>query len=184
MNNSKQCYKCGNQYNQNHFQSCRAEHKICSKCAKRGHFAKICGSKNVNYLGNRQDEQEEKIETGSLENENDPVAFAEFKSNNGLDEYQIDKFWVIAIAESFEIKNTIILTEEDLNGHIVKLKTNSGELIAIADSGSPMSFINKKKPHGVYNKTINQHYSNASNRTTLPEIWHATMVKQYTRKED
>ena len=122
VNISKQCYKCGNEYNQNHFQTCRAEDKICTKCAKRGHFAKICGSKNVNYLGNRQDEQPEEIETGSLENENDPVAFAEFKSNNGWDEYQIDKSRVMAIAESFEIKNTIILSEEDKNGHIVKLK--------------------------------------------------------------
>ena len=126
------------------FSNCRAVDKICSKCVKRGHFAKICGSKNVNYLGNRQDEQQEEIETGSLENENDPVPFAEFKSNNGWEEYQIDKFRVMAIAESSEIKNTIILSEEDLNGHIVKLKTNSGELIAIADSGSPMSFLNKK----------------------------------------
>ena len=50
----------------------------------------------------------------------------------------------MAIAESFEIKNTNILSEEDLNGHIVKLKTDSEELFAIADSGSPMSFLNEK----------------------------------------
>ena len=50
----------------------------------------------------------------------------------------------MAIAESFEIKNKNILSEDDLNGHIVKLKTNSEELFAIADSGSPMSFLNEK----------------------------------------
>ena len=72
------------------------------------------------------------------------MTFADFASNNGWDEYQIGKFRVMVIAESFEIKNTIILSEEDLNGHIVKLKTNSGELFAIANSGSPMSFLNKK----------------------------------------
>ena len=143
-NSSKQCYKCGNQYNQNHLQSCPAKDKFCSKCAKRGHFAKVCRSTNVNYLGNRQDEQQEEIETESLENENDPVAFAEFTSNNGWDEYQIDIFSVMAIAESFEIKNTNLLSEDDLNGHIVKLKTNSEELFATADSGSPMSFLNEK----------------------------------------
>ena len=144
VNIPKQCYKCGNEYNQNHLQCCPAKDKICSKCAKRGHFAKVCRSKNVNYLGNRQDEQQEEIETESLETENDPVTFADFTSNNGWDEYQIGKFRVMVIAESFEIKNTIILSEEDLNGHIVKLKTNSGELFAIADSGSPMSFLKKK----------------------------------------
>ena len=75
-----------------------------------------------------------------MEKENDPVAFAEFSSSNGWDNYQIDNFSVMAIEESFEIKNTRILVEDDLNGHIVKLKTNSEQLFAIADSGSPMSF--------------------------------------------
>ena len=99
---------------------------------------------NVNYLGNRQDEQQEKIETESLATENDPEAFAELTSNNGYDEYQTDKFSVMAVAESFEIKNTNILLEDDLNGHIVKIKTKSEEMFAIADSGSPMSFLNEK----------------------------------------
>ena len=50
----------------------------------------------------------------------------------------------MAIAELFEIKNTKTLTEDDLNGHIVKLKSNTTELFAIADSGSPVSFLNEK----------------------------------------
>ena len=50
----------------------------------------------------------------------------------------------MTIEESFEIKNTRTLVEDDLNGHIVKLKTNSEQLFAIADSGSPMSFLNEK----------------------------------------
>ena len=72
------------------------------------------------------------------------MAFAEVTSNNGWDEYQIDKFSVMAISESFEIKNTNLLLEDDLNGHIVKLNTISEQLFAIADSGSPMSFLNEK----------------------------------------
>ena len=107
-------------------------------------FLKVCRSTNVNYLGNRQDEQQEEIEPESLDTENDPVAFAQFTSNNGWDDYKRDKFSVMAIPESFEIKNTIFLSEDDLNGPIVKLKTNSEELFAIADSGSPMSFLNEK----------------------------------------
>ena len=69
-NSSKHCYKSGNQYNQNHLQSCSVKDKICSKCAKRSHFAKVCRSTNVNYL-TRQDEQQEEIETESIETEND-----------------------------------------------------------------------------------------------------------------
>ena len=49
-NIQKQCYQVGNQFGQNHLQSCPAKDKICSKCAKRGHFAKVCRSGNVNYL--------------------------------------------------------------------------------------------------------------------------------------
>ena len=50
----------------------------------------------------------------------------------------------MAIAESSEIKNTRTLVEDDLNGHIVKLKKNSEQLFATADSGSPMFFLNEK----------------------------------------
>ena len=41
-NTQKQCYKCGNQFGQNHLQSCYAKDKFCSKSAKRGPFAKVC----------------------------------------------------------------------------------------------------------------------------------------------
>ena len=50
----------------------------------------------------------------------------------------------MAIVESFEIKNTNLLSENDLNEHVVKLKTKAEHLFAIADSGSPMSFLNEK----------------------------------------
>ena len=50
----------------------------------------------------------------------------------------------MAIAEAFEIKNTANLSEDGLNGHIVKLKTNTEKLFAIADSGSPMLFLNEE----------------------------------------
>ena len=95
-----------------------------------GHFAKVCRSTQVNYLENT--DQQEELETESLETENDPVAFAEFSSSN--ENYQIDIFSVMAIAESFEIKNTRTLAEDDLNGHMVKLKTKSDQFFIIADS--------------------------------------------------
>ena len=79
-----------------------------------------------------------------METDIDPVAYAEFTTNNGWKSYQKDEFSVMAISESFEIKNTKTVSEDDLNGHLVKLKTNTTELFAIADSGSPMSFINEK----------------------------------------
>ena len=50
----------------------------------------------------------------------------------------------MAISEPFEIKSTKTISEVNLNGHIVKLKTNTTELFAIAYSGTPMSFLNEK----------------------------------------
>ena len=51
-----------------------AKDKICSKCAKSGHFAKLCRSTHVNYLEDRQEDQPEELETENLETENDPLA--------------------------------------------------------------------------------------------------------------
>ena len=61
-----------------------------------------------------------------------------------MDEYQIDKISELAFSEALEIRNTASLSQDDLNGHIVKLKNKTEELFAIADSGSPMSFLNEK----------------------------------------
>ena len=63
--NSKQCFKCGNQNGPNHLQSCPAKDKVCSKCPKRGQFAKVCCSTNVNYLGNTNEEQQKETEIES-----------------------------------------------------------------------------------------------------------------------
>ena len=63
---------------------------------------------------------------------------------------------MMAIAESFEIINTRTLVEDNLNGHIVKLRTNSEQLFAFADVGSPMSFLNEKTA-----RRIQQHDKNA-----------------------
>ena len=50
---------------------------------------------------------------------------------------------MMAITVAFEIKQTVNISDEDLNEHIVKLKTKSADILAIADSGSPMSFLNE-----------------------------------------
>ena len=72
------------------------------------------------------------------------MAYAEFTTNNGWENYQIDDFSVMEISELFEIKDTKTISEDNLNENVVKLRTNTTELFAIADSGSPMSFLNEK----------------------------------------
>ena len=51
-----------------------------------------------------------------------------------------DYYFMLSISDASEIKQTVKISEEGLNGHIVKLKTKSDEFLAITDSGSPMSF--------------------------------------------
>ena len=67
------------------------------KCAKRGQFAKVCRSTDVNYLGNNEEQQEE-TEIESTGTDTDPVAYAEFTTNNGWENYQIDDLKLPEIA--------------------------------------------------------------------------------------
>ena len=69
-----------------------------------GPFLKLCRSTNVNYLVDRNDERLEEIETENEITDNDPVAFAEFTSKNGWEEYQLVKFSFMAISEAFEFR--------------------------------------------------------------------------------
>ena len=104
------------------------------------------------------------------EDKNDLVAYSEFMSANGWEENPQDNFTVLAISEAIEIRNSINI-QEDLNTrHKIQLKTNSDDLFAIADSGSPMSFLNEKTVEGV----------RQNDRSTLfklirPEISHVLM---------
>ena len=67
----------------------------------------------------KDDEQQEEIQTESQETDNDPVDSQNLHPKKGWENYQIDKFSVMAISDTFEIKNTANWSEDDLNGHIV-----------------------------------------------------------------
>ena len=55
--------------------------------------AKVCRSGNVNYLGDCNNEKEQDdTESESQGTELRPVAFADFTSKNGWEEYHVDKF--------------------------------------------------------------------------------------------
>ena len=96
-------------------------------------------------MRDRNDEQQEELESESQKTDNDPVAFAEFLSRNGWEENQVGKYqlWQFPKHSKYK-KNTVNLSENDLNGQIVKMKTQTEDLFAITDSGSPMSFSNEQ----------------------------------------
>ena len=75
--------------------------------------------------------QQEEKETESQETDNDAVALAEFTSEDGWEEYQFENVSVMVISETTEVKkNAVSLSEDDLNGHIVKLKAITEDLIS------------------------------------------------------
>ena len=114
--------------------------------------------------GDRNNEEEkEATESESQGTELDPVAFADFTSKNGWKEYHVDNFSKMAISEAFEIKHATNLSEDDLNGHIIEQKTKTEDLYAIADSGSPLSFL-KGKPPGGYKRMAKPQYQNKFQR--------------------
>ena len=78
---------------------------------------------NKNYLHQSsrnppEGEQEERIE----DHEIDPVAYAEVISTNVWEDIPQNHFTIMANSEAFEMKNSIDVRKEDLNGHMVKLK--------------------------------------------------------------
>ena len=80
---NKTFYKGGKQFGSNHLTLCPAKDKICTKCEKRGHFARVCRSTNVNYMQETGSQQEKEEENSfAAEDNNDPVAYAEFMSTN------------------------------------------------------------------------------------------------------
>ena len=79
----------------------------------------------------QEDDEEDCVATGD---NIDPVAYAEFMSSNNWEENSSGQFCRLG-----HIRNNINpdlnnIGEDDLNGHIVKLKTKSEELFAIVDS--------------------------------------------------
>ena len=125
----------------------------------------MCRSDQVNFLQNNEDDPQNENESQQQENyDNDPLAFAEFTSRNGWEELQRDNYLMMSISDAFEIKQTAKISEDDLNGHIVKVKIKSAEILAIADSGSPMSFLNETTA-----RQIQQTDKTAIFKTIMPE---------------
>ncbi len=66
-NTKSSCYYCGKEYTKGHLEICSARDKTCSTCGKKGHFAKVCKSK-----------QQGKQRVGATE---DTFSFSKVQSN-------------------------------------------------------------------------------------------------------
>ena len=90
---------------------------------------------------------------------------------------------MMSISNAFGIKQTLKISEEDLNGHIVKLKLKSAEIFAIADSGSPVSFLNDTTARRIHQNDKTTVFKKSRRKIQL-EIWHAIREKLYFRKDN
>ena len=98
------------------------------------------------------------------------MAYAGFTTNNGWGNYQIDDFSVTAFSESFETKDTKTIKEDNLNGHTVKLKTNTTEKFAIAYSGSPMFFLNENTAQRLQQNNTSAIFKNIPSEDTARNL--------------
>ena len=84
------------------------------------------------------EEGQEDMEGTNGISKHESVALVEFTSNNGWG--RTPKWYFFSNGNIWGVrgkKSLVVLTEYDLNGPIVKTKTNTETIFAIADSGSP-----------------------------------------------
>ena len=92
---------------------------------------------------------EEQTEDDKLKNKTDKFHISE---RNGKEGFPRDYFLVMATAQAFETKTSAKINGDDLNEHIIKVKSKSEAILVITDSGSLLSFIKKKTAQRLHDK--------------------------------
>ena len=135
----KDCFKCGNAFSGNHLAQCPARDKICNKCTKRGHFARLCKSSEVNAIQEENQEQQDLQDT-------DMTAYV-----NYLQAGDVIPGWELIHPDdtstnwiNFEPRRAEELLDTDLKGHLIRVRSEKNNIVFIADTGSPTSFVNEK----------------------------------------
>ena len=108
-------------------------------CNKRGHYARLCNSSNINAVSEKPDPKQNLQDT-------DIAAYVDFLQAGdvvpGWEFIHRDDNSVNAM--SFHEETADKLKTDDLKGHLIRVKIGDNDIVFIADSGSPTSFINNK----------------------------------------
>ena len=136
---TKDCFKCGNAFSANHLAKCPALDKIRNKCTKRGHFAKLCKSREVNAI-------QENVPQQQYPHETDMTAYVNYlQAGDFIPGWELihpddtSTNWI-----KFETRRAEVITNTDLQGHLIRVRSETNNIVLIADTGSPTSFVNKK----------------------------------------
>ena len=147
---------------------CPARDKICDKCTKRGHFAKLCKSSGVNVIQENIPQQQDLQET-------DITAYV-----NYLQAGDIIPGWQLVHPDDtstnwikFEPRRAEVISNNDLQKHLIRIRSERNIIVFIADTGSPTSFVNEK-PAKLLTSTVK-----SAVKTTLGEDDEANRIVCY-----
>ena len=125
----QQYFKCGNPFGPGHLQQCHARDKICNKCTKRCHYARLSKSSDVNAI---EDDQTSWL---SLQ-DTDVAAYVNYlQAGNLIPGWEIvhpDDSTTDSI--QFESKPVGRMGEADLKGHLLRVRAGPNNLVFIADT--------------------------------------------------
>ena len=118
---------------------CPARDKICNKCTKRGHFAKLFKSSGVYVIQENIPRQQDLQET-------DMTAYVDY-----LQAGDIIPRWELVHPDDtstnwikFEPRRAEVITNNDIQGHLNRVRSETNNIVFIADTGSSTSFVNEK----------------------------------------
>ena len=126
---NKDCFRCGNSFSANHLAKCPARDKICNKCTKRGHFARPCRSTQVKAIQEDIPQQQDLQET-------DMTAYV-----NYLEAGDIIPGWELIHPDdtstnwiNFGPRWAEEITNTDLQGHLIRVRSEKNNVVFIADT--------------------------------------------------
>ena len=126
---NKPCYFCGNPFSLEHRRSCPAREATCNASKKKGHFAKVCNTtkRRVNMVQHDEISSDQEINLIDINGDSEP------------------EYGVMAI-DVVQINNVELLKAAGGQPRSLSTQLRSGNsfFYATVDTGSPVSFLNKK----------------------------------------
>ena len=129
---NKACYFCGNSFSPEHRKLCPAREVTCNLCKKRGHFAKCCNSsrRRVNLVDDSEEVTDLSIDCNFID--------ADYDSEP---EYSVLQLESAVRIDSIELLKSNKGKPRSLS---IQLRTGSSFFYSTVDTGSPVSFLNKR----------------------------------------
>ena len=126
---NKPCYFCGNPFSLEHRRSCPAREATCNACKKKGHFAKVCNTtrRRVNMVQNEEMATDQECNLIEVNGDSEP-------------EYGVMAIGVVQI-NNVELLKTAGGQPRSLS---IQLRSGNSFFYSTVDTGSPVSFLNKK----------------------------------------